>query len=127
MRRPIPDDVRRFVLGSVASVPFLEALLLLHDNPGTCWSAPDLARRLYIASPLGEDLLAQLADAGLAATGSQDKTWCWNASAEMAPIVDQLAEIYAENVVGVTELIHARQERRATQFADAFRLRRKEE
>jgi hypothetical protein len=45
----------------------------------------------------------------------------------MAPIVDQLAEIYSENVVGVTELIHARQERRAQQFADAFRLRRKEE
>ena len=127
MRRPIPDDVRRFVLTSVASVPFLEALLLMRAHAGSCWSAGELARRLYVAPALGEELLAQLADAGFASHGAQQDTWCWNSGTEMAATIDELANIYAENVVDVTALIHSRQERRAHQFADAFRLRRKEE
>lgn len=39
MRRPIPHDVRRFVLASVASVPFLEAMLLLHAHANASWNA----------------------------------------------------------------------------------------
>lgn len=127
MRRQIPDDVRRFVLASVASVPYLEAMLLMRTHVDTCWDAAELARRLYVAPPLAQELLTQLADAGFAVAGDKENSWCWNHAADMAPIVDQLAQIYSENVVGVTELIHSRQERRAHQFADAFRLRRKEE
>jgi hypothetical protein len=127
MRRPISDDVRRFVLASVVSVPFLEALLLLRAHPAGCWSSAELARRLYVAPALGEELLAQLADAGFAAPGEPERTWCWNPASGLAPIVAELAQVYAENVVGVTELIHSRQDRRAQQFADAFRLRRKED
>lgn len=127
MRRPIPDDVRRFVLASVASVPFLEAMLLLRAQADTRWSAAELSRRLYVTPNLGEELLVQLADGGFAVPGEQEKTWRWNAATPLAPIVSELAEVYAENVVGVTELIHSRQDRRAQQFADAFRLRKKEE
>lgn len=127
MRRPIPDDIHRFLLTSVASVPFLEAMLLLHAHAGTEWSAAELAQRLYVSRKLGEELLAQLCDSGLGASGERQGTCRWNAGTAMAPIVDQLAELYAVNVVDVTELIHSRQERRAHQFADAFRLRRKEE
>lgn len=127
MRKPIPDDVRRFVLASVASVPFLEALLLMREHAPACWGAADLARRLYVAPARADELLGQLADAGLAVPGSAGETWCWNSASELAPLVGELAEIYSDNVVGVTELIHSRQERRAQQFADAFRLRRKEE
>lgn len=127
MRRPLPDDVRRFVLASVASVPFLEALLLLRADTAASWTAAELSRRLYVAPALGDELLAQLRAAGLATAGEREGTWRWNAATEMAPTIDELAHIYAENVVGVTELIHSRQERRAQQFADAFRLRKKEE
>jgi hypothetical protein len=127
MRRPIPDDVRRFVLASLPSVPFLEAMLLMRAHSSACWTVQELARRLYVAPPLAEELLSQLAESGFAAPGETQDTWCWNAGSELAALVAELAEIYAENVVGVTELIHTRQERRAQQFADAFRLRRKEE
>ncbi|MEJ6023592.1 hypothetical protein [Ramlibacter sp. PS4R-6] len=126
MRRPIPDDVRRFVLTSVGSVPFLEALLLLRAHPDEGWSPSELARRLYVAPPLGEELLAQLVDAGLASTSGDGKSWRWNAGTALSQTIDELAGIYSENVVDVTELIHSRQERRAHQFADAFLLRRKE-
>ena len=41
-----------------------------------------------------------------------------------APVVNQLAQIYAENVVGVTELIHSKTARSAVKFADAFKFRK---
>jgi hypothetical protein len=127
MRRPIPDAVRRFVLTSISSVPFLEALLLMRSHADSRWDAGELARRLYVPAGLGEELLAQLGDSGFAAPCAQGNGWCWNKDTDMADLVDQLAVIYAENVVGVTELIHSRQERRAHQFADAFRLRKSQE
>jgi hypothetical protein len=127
MRRPIPDAVRRFVLTSIASVPFLEALLLMRAHAGSNWDAGELARRLYVPAGLGEELLAQLGDSGFAVPCGKDGSWSWNKDTDMASLVDQLAEIYAENVIDVTELIHSRQERRAHQFADAFRLRKSQE
>ena len=125
MRQPIPDDVRRFILTSVPSIPFLEAMLLMRAEPQAGWDAAAIARRLYIPAARGEELIAQLADAGLAErTGPEVR---WRPDPALAAVVDKLAGLYAEDLVGVTELIHSRQERRAQQFADAFRLRKKEE
>jgi hypothetical protein len=127
MRRQIPDDVYRFVLTSVPSVPYLEAMLLLRAKPTAPWTAEELAQRLFLPAALGEGLLAQLCDSGLAAPGDVERTFRWNPGPAMVPMVDKLAEIYAVNVVDVAALIHSRQERRAVEFADAFRLRRKQE
>jgi hypothetical protein len=125
MRQPIPDDVRRFILASVPSIPFLEAMLLMRAEPQAQWDAAAIARRLYIPAGRGEELVAQLAEAGLAA--STESGLRWQPEADLGGVVDRLAALYAEDLVGVTELIHSRQERRAQQFADAFRLRKKEE
>jgi len=125
-RPPIPDDVHRFVLTSVASVPFLEAVLLLRADPNVSWNAAELARRLFVTATRGDELLTQLHQSGLSEPGSAPGTWRWNAGSASAPKVDRLAAVYAVNVVDVTELIHSRQERRALQFADAFRLKRQE-
>jgi hypothetical protein len=127
MRRQIPDDVHRFVLTSVASVPFLEAMLLLRAHSSESWSASGLAQRLFVSATLGDELLTQLSDAGLATQGADAGTFRWNTGTAMTPVVDRLAEVYSVNVVDVTALIHSRQERRANQFADAFRLRRKQD
>jgi hypothetical protein len=121
----IPDDVRRFILTSVPSVPYLEAMLLLRGESSTGWDVATLARRLYIPQQTAEDLLRQLMEAGFA-VGSPDGAR-WNPPGDLAALVEQLARLYSEELVAVTELIHSRQDRRARQFADAFRLRKKEE
>ena len=121
----IPDDLRRFILTSVPSVPYLEAMLLLRAGPGADWQAADLARRLYIPQQKAEELLQQLVDAGL--VSNEGPCWRWRPAGDAAALVDRLAHIYAGELVEVTELIHTREERRARQFADAFRLRKKEE
>lgn len=125
MRQPIPDDVRRFILTSVPSIPFLEAMLLMRAEPRAAWDAAAIARRLYIPTSRADELISQLAEAALAERSGTALRW--QPDPALAAVVDTLATLYAEDLVGVTELIHSRQERRAQQFADAFRLRKKEE
>lgn len=127
MRQPIPDELRRFILPSIPSVPFLEAVLLVRAEPRATWDAGRLAHRLYIPQHRADELLTQLAEAGFVRREAPGLPWGWHPGHELAGLVDQLAEHYSDNLVGVTELIHSRQERRAMQFADAFRLRRKED
>jgi hypothetical protein len=39
-------------------------------------------------------------------------------------MVTRLADVYAKNLTEVTNIIHSKTDRRAQQFADAFRWRR---
>jgi len=122
MRQPITDELRRFILTSVPSVPYLEAMLLLRGEPQAAWDTPVLARRLYVPPARAAELLQQLAEAGFITPVMQG--WHWQPPAEAAQRVDELAAAYSDNLLGVTKLIHSREDRRARQFADAFRLRK---
>ena len=97
-------------------------MLLLRREPGAAWDAGALASRLYLQPSRAADLLQQLADAAFVV--ARPEGWRWQPAADAAQRIDQLAHVYSENLLGVTELIHARDDRRAHQFADAFRLRR---
>ena len=127
MRRgDIPDDVRRFILTSIPSVPYLEAVLLLRSEPQTRWHARTLASRLYVPERQGAELLANLAAAGIAAGAAEDGYSYQPATGELRERIEALARTYSANLVGVTDLIHSRIEKRAHQFADAFRFRKDE-
>lgn len=123
MRADLPPDVRRFILTSVPSVPFLEALLLLRSAPQDPWRAARLAARLYIPERQGGELLRQLAEAGLV-TEPEPGSYTYAARPELSTLIDEVAHAYAANLVAVTDLIHSRVDKRAQQFADAFRLRK---
>ncbi|HET6434556.1 MAG TPA: hypothetical protein VFG18_02475 [Xanthomonadaceae bacterium] len=119
----IPDEVRRFLLGAIPSVPHLEALLLLHADPARGWDAVALAGRLYLDPPRAAALLADLVRAELAVAddgGYRFET----ADPALAAVVGELARVYARHVVAVAELIHSTPDRRARRFADAFLLRK---
>ncbi len=122
----MPEDVRRFLLTSVSSVPYLEALLLLRSQPGALWSARQVAQRLYIGEKAARDLLEALVASGIAAGSPHDALqFCYQpASAALRLLLDGLADIYAHNLVAVTHLIHSKADKRAHQFADAFRWRK---
>ena len=62
----LTDEVRRFILTSIPSIPYLEAVLLLRTVPGGGWDVPLVARRLYVGEKQAGELLAALAAAGLA-------------------------------------------------------------
>jgi hypothetical protein len=120
----MPAEVRRFVLTSVPSVPFLEAVLLLRDNPDGAWDAPRLARRLYVGERVAADLLEKLAGAGIAEPAQGGAGVRYAPPPELRQLLDGVAAAYAADLMAVTDLIHSRIDKRAQQFADAFRFRK---
>ena len=126
-RTEISEDIRRFVLASVPSVPYLEAILLLRTDPDMGWDVPRVAARLYVAERQAAEVLTALAAAGIARSEDQGETALFRyapATDELRERLDGLAQAYSANLVGVTDLIHSRIDKRAQQFADAFRLRK---
>jgi predicted ArsR family transcriptional regulator len=124
---PIPEDLRRFVLSAIPCVPFLEALLLLRGDTGHTWRAESVAARLYVRERAARALLDQLCQGGMAEQYPADGAPTWRyrpASAAMRELIDRLADLYARQLVQVTTLIHARLERKAQQFANAFTWRK---
>ena len=119
----IPDDVRRFVLTSIASVPHLEALLLLRATPGD-WPVAKVAERLYISEKAADRLLLDLCGSGLLVC--QNGIYHYQPeTSTMRETVSEVARTYAQNLVAMTNLIHSSVERKAHQFADAFNFRKK--
>ena len=123
MRPDLPQDLRRFILTSIPSVPYLEALLLLRAEPQRSWSAAEAARRLYLPEQRGIELLTELVSAGVVRQESMGYRYS-PATEELTAILDQLATHYSADLVGVTDLIHSRVDKKAQQFADAFRIRK---
>lgn len=120
----LPDDLRRFVLTSVPSVPYLEALLLLHRTPETPRSAGDLARALYLPERAGAELAEALVLAGLAERAGEAAVRYAPRDDTLGATVDRLALHYAADLIGITALIHDSVRRSAQHFADAFKFRK---
>lgn len=122
----IPDDVRRFILTSIGSVPFLEAMLLMRRHSATGWNASMLAQRLYVVEKSAEELLLALQDAGYVkpAQGAEGFYRYSPLTEDLGRMCDRLAEVYARHIVGVTTLIHSNVDKRAQRFADAFKWRK---
>jgi hypothetical protein len=122
----IPEDIRRFVLTSIPSVPYLEALLLMRADPDQPWTRDTLARRLYVRDKVAEGLLAELCRSGMAAPISPDgDAYCYRPREDvLRERIDRLADLYASHLVEITHLIHSSLDRKAQQFADAFKWRK---
>ncbi len=122
----LPDHVRRFLLTSVPSVPYLEAILLLRAERAASWSAAAVAARLYLPEASAADLLQGLAGAGIASkSDAAPAVFDYQpATPELAAMLDDVAKAYSDSLVKVTDVIHSRVDRRAQQFADAFRWRK---
>lgn len=122
---PIPEDVRRFILLAIPSVPYLEALLLMRSAQDRAWDAFQIAQRLYLSEKVAAGLLAELAAAGLVDPEPQAGCFRYRPESEqLTELVDRLALTYSKNLVGVSELIHSKLSKKAQQFVDAFVFRR---
>jgi hypothetical protein len=117
----ISSDVKRFILTSIDSIPHLEAILLLRQDPDIEWDSKMIAPRLYISETKANDLLADLHTAGFAAIRGNHLYQYQPITNELKEMVSRLAYIYAKNLIEVTHLIHDKTARQAKQFGDAFK------
>lgn len=121
-REDIPDEVKRFILTCIPSVPYLEAMLLLRDGNTHAWDSRLVAQRLYMSEKAAHALLSDLHAASILTCIEQEPpSYQYQpASDSLKEMIDRLAETYAKNLVVVTNLIHSKNSKKAQQFADAF-------
>ncbi|HWT72709.1 MAG TPA: hypothetical protein VN361_11030 [Oxalicibacterium sp.] len=122
----IPDDVRRFIVTSVPSIPHLEGLLLLRDATVPAWNADILAQRLYIGTRQAADLIEALHSSGFLAP-IEDSPGNYRYEPihpSLREIADKLAQAYQTDLIGITNLVHSANSKKVQQFADAFKWRR---
>lgn len=122
---PVPDDVKRFILDYIDSIPALEALLLMRRQPERRWTAAAMAAALYTEPRRVAALLADLDTRGLCAQRpDHEPTYGWPpATDDLRRLVDRLADTYAKHLVAVTNIVHGKPRASVRSFSDAFRLR----
>jgi hypothetical protein len=125
----IPRHVEQFIAEHLNSVEQLEVLLLLHDRPSEEWTAATVARQLYIdPTSAGRRLADWHARGLLSVSEAADPAYRFAPrSNELRQAARDLASTYAERRVTVTNLIFSKPTDHISVFADAFRIRPKED
>jgi DNA-binding MarR family transcriptional regulator len=118
------DQVLRFVLDEIDSVPELEALLLLWQNRPAAWNVADVARRLYIVPQQAQAVLADLSRKGMLAADPerQDSYLYASTSAERDELMARTEAVYRRQIVRISTLIHSKPSSAVRDFARAFRF-----
>ena len=121
----LSDELRRFI-NSIASIPHLEIMLLLQQNPGQVWNVTAIAQRIYVSQAQAGAMMHDLCDAGICKTvsGEAGEFIYSPAFPELEKLIDQIAEYYPRNLIKVTNMIHAKSAsgQRVQMFADAFKF-----
>jgi hypothetical protein len=122
---PLSRTLGRFVSQHLSSVEDLEVLLFLWRTKGRWWRATDTATQLHIAEPTVMRSLERLAGAFLEVRLTDDICFRFNPdNVEIQEQTDALDVAYAQQRTALIRLIMAG--RSAREFADAFKLRRRQ-
>jgi len=122
----IPEDARRFFLGSVDSIAQWEGLLLLRAAKDQGTTSAQLAQQLYIDEHETSDLLSKLVDRGIIerADGTPPVYRYRPRTKDLDELIEKCAQLYRAYLIPVTTIIHSNPKSRVQEFANAFRLRK---
>ena len=122
----LTDDLRRLIF-SVPSIPHLEAILLMRRGREP-WTAQRLAQRLYLPVERTAAILTDLVAAQLCMADAPSTAFVYAPSTpELDALVGSLERYYSQNLIEVTNMIHAssRRHSRIREFAEAFKWGKK--
>jgi hypothetical protein len=124
MRDDFPPGLKQFIDQHIESVPQLEALLLLRQQPQRQWLATAIAKQLYIPEEAAAALLADFVrrDFAILAAGEEAGYSYRARSDETDRLIDALASAYRDRRVAVISLIYSKPINKVQTFADAFRF-----
>lgn len=123
----LSDEVRRFIATNIHSVAQLELLLTLRAEPERWFTPEEVSRSLYMAEEPTVAQLAELESGGLLAKDAAEggSRYCYQPREQgSVRLVDQLAELYHNRRLAITNAIYAGPTERIQIFSDAFRLRK---
>ncbi len=127
-RVEISDDVLDFIYRRIDSVPHLETLLLLWENPLIVWTEEQVSLRVYVSRDQARGLLQDIARQGfIVASAEVPHAYRYSPEWDQAQIVSRLAATYRRHLVHVAGLIHSKAASGAVhEFARAFKFKNKE-
>lgn len=121
----IPERVLRFLAEKIDTVPELEALLLMWQDPTRAWSEEEIAARVYVPRTKAALILQALQRRQLVTAEGQPALYRY--SSALDPAGDVMAEVAAEyrrHLVQIATLIHSRGSSSVREFARAFDLKK---
>lgn len=123
---PNIEEIDRFIVDEIDSVPQLEALLLVWNNRPRAWSCEDMAKALYVSPDAAWEILQYLAQRTLIVEvdGERGRFALLVDSEERAHLLACLDEIYRRELMRISNMIHAKASRAVRDFASAFRFKK---
>jgi hypothetical protein len=120
----LSQKLDRFLRNSIRSVWELELLLLLRREPSRAWTTADLIRQLRASGLVVSDALIALQRADLVLQEPAEQFRYRPTTAELAEVVDELADAYASAPSSIMNVIWSTPRSHIQIFADAFKLRK---
>ena len=120
------EEVYRFILNQIDSVPQMEALLLLWESRPKQWSENEIASRLYVSVDVVRNIVQVLVRRRMiaAVTNSEKHYWYESRGADGDLLVEAVAATYRRELVRVSTLIHTKASSAVRDFADAFKFKK---
>ena len=122
----IPARVLQFLAERIDTVPQLEALLLLWENPQRLWSEDEVAARIYVGRTVAATILQALQRQQLV-TNEADPAPRYRYNPQWDPSGEVMAEVaaaYSRHLVQLATFIHSRASTAVREFARAFDLKK---
>jgi predicted ArsR family transcriptional regulator len=120
------EEVYRFILNQIDSVPQMEALLLLWENRPKQWSENEIAARLYVGVDTVRNIMQELLRRRLvaASTESPKRFWYETRPGDGDSLIEAVAATYRRDLVRVSTFIHTKASSAVRDFADAFKFKK---
>jgi hypothetical protein len=126
---PFPEDVRLFLEGNIDCLEQLETLRILGGDPTREWSVADMAREAQTDAERMVGHLAALQARGLLTSERREGTvYCRYGvrTPDLEQKVSRLLESYRQRPVTMIRMVYEKSSNALRTFAEAFRLRKKE-
>jgi hypothetical protein len=121
----LPADVVDFLDKYIDSIPELETLLMMGDDPRQPWTEAVVARRIYVPVGVARSILETLLRRRLIVAAEDGCRFAASDDAQRA-LVMRVANTYRSNLVSVANFIHKKAPASVMEFARAFDLKKKD-
>jgi hypothetical protein len=121
----VPVHILRFLEECIDSVPQLEALLIMFDEPGRRWTVADIGARTYVSPPEATRVLDRLARGKLVQPDDSGALFQIRLDDdETRALIGEVARTYRANLTHIATFIHEKAPAPVKEFARAFDLKR---
>ena len=116
------QQVDRFVIEEIDSVPHLEALLLLWNSRPKRWLPEEMGKALYLTTEYTQSVLQELVNRKLAS--SEAGRYAYEPDPERNKTIEALDRVYRREIIRISNMIHSKASPAVRAFARAFRLKK---